>query len=177
MVAYLKLASATGARPGEMCALRRKNIDLECCTIRIELSADRISLKLKRPKSRWSVRILQLAPELIDSIAEPSAGRPGGLPLPVEHLQRCKVPTALLAFQKCEEKARRSDRAARDQAHHAAFVPTLRSDGAPRAEGKSPAQVARYLGHANDSLVRTLYGAHIVDDAQREIGEAASRLV
>jgi hypothetical protein len=35
-------------------------------------------------------------------------------------------------------------------------------------------QVARFLGHADDSLVRKLYGRHIVDASQREIGAAAS---
>ncbi len=45
------------------------------------------------------------------------------------------------------------------------------------AGGCSPIQVGRFLGHADDSLVRQRYANHIVEDAQREIGEAASRLV
>lgn len=49
---YLKLAVNTGARPGEICALQRKHIDVERRTVRIEWSADRVGGRVKRPKSR-----------------------------------------------------------------------------------------------------------------------------
>ncbi|MGH2760147.1 MAG: site-specific integrase [Actinomycetota bacterium] len=44
-------------------------------------------------------------------------------------------------------------------------------------QGWAPLQVARFLGHANDALVRSLYANHIVDTTQKEIGRAASRLI
>jgi integrase len=57
---FLKLAATTGARPGEVCALRLRDFDLERCTIHIQWSADRISGKLKRPKTRWSIRAVHM---------------------------------------------------------------------------------------------------------------------
>ena len=44
-------------------------------------------------------------------------------------------------------------------------------------EGWPPMQVARWLGHRNDTMVRLLYSAHIVDETRSQLGEAAAELV
>lgn len=42
-------------------------------------------------------------------------------------------------------------------------------------EGWSPTQVAKYLGHRDDMLVRILYGNHLLDDTQQAMAESAYR--
>lgn len=66
---YLIIAITTGARPGEICALRRRDLDLDARTIRIQWTADKVSKRLKRPKSPWSIRTLHLAWDFFDTIA------------------------------------------------------------------------------------------------------------
>lgn len=65
---YLKLAATTGARPGEVCALRRKNFDFGRNTMTIEWSADKVSGAVKRPKSAWSIRTLSLPASFLRTI-------------------------------------------------------------------------------------------------------------
>lgn len=173
---YLKFASTTGARPGEICALRTKDITPDALTVRIEWSADRVSGRLKRPKTPSGIRTLWLPPKFFEQVGPflppdpqaflyPSNTQPGAVsPLPCWNSRGVK---------------RRLDAAlARTGIRHITphafrhFVATQLLD-----QGWPPLQVARFLGHANDSLVRTLYGNHIVDETQRLIGEAAAGLV
>jgi integrase len=44
-------------------------------------------------------------------------------------------------------------------------------------QGWPPMQVARWLGHRNDTMVRLLYAAHVVEDTRLLLGEAAGRLI
>jgi integrase len=173
---YLKFAAATGARPGEICALQRKHIDPKRGTVRIEWAADRIAGRIKRPKTPSGVRTLHLAPEFFAEISSmlpgdpeaflfPSNTHPGGnSPLPCWNsrsvTRRLSVALARTGLRPLTPHSFRH------------FVATQMLD-----QGHSPIQVARFLGHANDSLVRALYGNHIIEDSQKAIGHAASRLV
>jgi integrase len=65
---YLVLIIATAGRPGEICALRRGDIDVCKCTVTIGWSADRASLRVKRPKSRWSIRTLEIPRDVVDRL-------------------------------------------------------------------------------------------------------------
>jgi integrase len=172
---YLKVAATIGARPGEVCALQRKHVDSSREIVRIEWSADKVSGRIKRPKSPWSVRTLALPCSFFTSIEGalppepetflfPSNGRRGQTsPLPCWNARSVK---------------RRLD-AALKRTGLPHFTPhALRHYVATRLldQGLPPLQLARFLGHADDSLVRKLYGNHIVDETQRLIGEAAARL-
>lgn len=172
---YIKVAATTGARPGEVCALRRMNFDLERRTVAIEWSADKVSGKVKRPKSPWSVRTLSLAPSFIDAIAPALPTEQEAFLFPSNTWRGRKSP---LPCWNARSVKRRLDAAlARTGIDH--FTPhAFRHYVATHLldQGWPPLQVARFLGHADDSLVRKLYANHIVDETQRLIGEAAARL-
>ncbi len=172
---YLKLAAATGARPGELCALRRRDIDLEQRTVRIEWAADRVSGRIKRPKTRWSVRTLPIAASVLDDIAEALPSDPDAFLFASNTYKGARSPLPCWNSRTVKRKLDAAlHRVGADHFTPHAFrhyVATHLLDA-----GWAPLQVARFLGHANDILVRTLYANHIVDDTQRLIGEAAGEL-
>jgi integrase len=175
---YLVIAVTTGARPGEICALRRRDFDLSEHTIRIEWSADKVSKRLKRPKTPWSVRTVRLAPKFFDRIAPHLPKDPDAFLLP--SAEACgRRGGSVLECMNSRSIERKLDRqlGRLGLPHYTPhgfrhYVATHMLDA-----GKQALQVGKFLGHRDDQMVRKLYGAHIVDDTQRSIGEAASRLV
>lgn len=65
-----ELAIGTGARRGELLALRWSDIDLDAGTLRIERSLEetRAGLRFKVPKTKHSRRVIALAPDTIDGL-------------------------------------------------------------------------------------------------------------
>ncbi len=173
---YLRFAIATGARPGEICALQRKHVCETQGSVRIEWSADRVAGRLKRPKTPSSVRTLHLAIEFFDQIAEVLPGDPEVFLFPSNTRPGARSP--LPCWNSWSVKRRLDDALKRTGLRHITphsfrhYVATELLD-----LRLSPLQVGRFLGHANDTLVRSLYGNHILDEAQKLIGHAASRLV
>ena len=173
---YLKFGTTTGARPGEVCALRRRDIDIAAGTVRVEWSADRVGGKLKRPKSPWSVRTLPLPAEFFDAVAAHLPGEPDAFLFPSNTHKGAISP--LPCWNSGSVRRRLNAATARPGIDH--YTPhSFRHFVATHlfAQGWPPLQVAQILGHANDQLVRTLYANHIVDETQRMIGEAAARIV
>jgi integrase len=173
---YLKVAATIGARPGEVCALRREHLDVDRGTVRIEWSADKVSGRVKRPKSPWSVRTLALPDDFFRAIECALPTEPNAFLFPSN--QR-RGQTSPLPCWSARSVTRRLD-AALLRTGLPRFTPhALRHYVATHLLDQRwpPLQVARVLGHADDTLVRKLYANHIVDDTQRLIGEAAARLV
>lgn len=61
---FLKIALLTGARTGEILALQYKHIDFEKNTVNIEQSIDRHNMGIVPPKTRYSIRKIDLLPTL-----------------------------------------------------------------------------------------------------------------
>ena len=170
---YLTIATATGARPGESCALRRRDVDLDEHTLRVEWTADKVSKRIKRPKSPWSVRTLHLAPELFERIAPHMPNDPDAFLFPSDATRGSELPcrNSRSIERKLDRQLRRLGLPHYTPHGFRHYVATHMLD-----QGWSPLQVAKFLGHRDDTMVRKLYGNHIVDDTQRSIGDAASKL-
>lgn len=174
---YLRLAATLGARPGEQCALQRGDLDETECTISITRSANPATLKITAPKRPASVRTLFVGPDLFEDILPvirclepedwlfPATGsRNGERKLPCWNTHgvggRLARSAARTGLPRCTPHAFRH------------FCATHLLD-----QGWPPMQVARWLGHRNDTMVRLLYAAHIVEDTRIQLGEAAAGLI
>jgi len=169
---YLIIATTTGARPGQICALRRKDFDFDACAVRIEWNADKVSKKLKRPKSPWSVRTLHLGRGFFAKVAEHLPSDPEAFLFPSDALRGSELPcrNSRSIERKLDRQQQRLGLPHYTPHGFRHFVATHMLD-----QGHSPLQVGKFLGHRDDMMVRKLYGNHIVDETQRTIGEAASR--
>ena len=172
---YLKVGATTAARPGEVCALQRLHIDIERYAVRIEWNADRVGGRVKRPKTPWSVRSLPIDPTFFDEIAPWLPDEPGAYLFPSNTQPGARSP--LPCWNSRGVHRRFTKALARCWLPH--YTPhALRHYGATRllAAGMDPLQLARFLGHADDTLVRKRYANHIIDEHQRRIGAAAAQL-
>jgi len=143
--------------------------------VRIRWSADRVGGRIKSPKTASSVRTVYLPGSFFDEIAAALPADPDAFLFPANTYRGMR---SRLPCWNARSVKRRLDRALeRTGLPH--FTPhAFRHYVATHllSSGVSPTQVARFLGHADDSLVRRLYGNHIVDAEQRRIGEIASGL-
>jgi integrase len=66
------LALATGARRGELCALRWKDVDLEAARIRIEGSLEQTNagLRFKEPKTKAGRRTISISPAIVAELRQ-----------------------------------------------------------------------------------------------------------
>lgn len=174
---YLRLAPTLGARPGELCALRRSDLDSDTYKINISRSANKLTLKVTAVKRASSARTLYVGPQLLEDI-EPileEIGRDEFL-FPATGT-RCGVRkiscwTANSVYGRLGRATKRLGLPPYTPHSFRHFCATHLLD-----EGWPAMQVARWLGHRNDTMVRLLYGAHVVEETRTQLGEAAARLV
>jgi integrase len=174
---YLRMAPSLGARPGETCALQRKDLDEIARTVSITKSANGGTLSITPPKRSASVRTLYVGTDLFadvlplieglssDDYLFPAIGLHRGarlLPCWNAHGVTGRLNKACMRLG-IERYTPHSFR------HYCA---TMLLD-----QGWPPMRVALWLGHRNDTMVRLLYGAHIVEDTRLLLGEAAGRLI
>ncbi|HLF70004.1 MAG TPA: site-specific integrase [Actinomycetota bacterium] len=174
---YLRLAPTLGARPGELCALRGRDIDREACTFNISRSANKLTLTVGAVKRASSVRSLYLGPRLFEEIGPlldeigpddflfPAMGDRCGV-------RRIECWTANSVYGRLMRATKRLGLPPYTPHSFRHFCATHLLD-----EGWPAMQVARWLGHRNDIMVRLLYGAHIVEETRSQLGEAAAQLV
>lgn len=174
---YLRLAPTLGARPGELCALRRVDLDLDTYKICIARSANKLTLKVTTVKRASSVRTLYVGRQLFEDIRWvldgigpdeylfPATGTRSGV-------RKISCWTANSVYGRLRPATDRLGLPPYTPHSFRHFCAThLLDDGWPAM------QVARWLGHRNDTMVRLLYGAHIVEETRTQLGEAAARLV
>lgn len=174
---YLRLAPTLGARPGELCALRRSDLDSDTYKINISRSANKLTLKVTAVKRASNARTLYVGPQLFEDI-EPildEIGRDEFL-FPATGT-RCGVRkiscwTANSVYGRLDRATKRLGLPPYTPHSFRHFCATHLLD-----EGWPAMQVARWLGHRNDTMVRLLYGAHVVEETRTQLGEAAARLV
>lgn len=146
---WLVIESTLGARPGEVCALRREDFDLGEGAVRLERRApdyrDPTDWRQKTPASR---RILRVGVEWVERLVPllPS----GGFLFPSSGNIPCWP----------SERSAQRWRVMREALHLPThYIPrSLRHFVATRllADGESEIQVARWLGHADGQMVRRL---------------------
>lgn len=152
---WLTLAVATGARPSEIAALRRRHVGAS-------------SLVVLGTKNKWSRRELPVSSGLLDTIRPHLPEDPDAYLMPAANRLGRVEPRRL---QEQLERACARVGCPRYTPHAIRhYWATMRL-----SEGWAPSQVARYLGHADDTMVRKLYGRHIVDDVLRSIADASWR--
>jgi integrase len=174
---YLRLAPSLGGRPGEICALQRKDLDEATYTISITKASNGATLKISAPKRAASVRKLYVGKELFNDIWPlvnelepddylfPATGQRNG-----SRVMPCWTATgATRRLHRAVKRIGIPVYTAHALRHYCA---TMLLD-----QGWPPMQVARWLGHKNDTMVRLLYAAHVVEDTRTLMGEAAGRLV
>jgi integrase len=174
---YLRIAPCLGGRPGEVCALQAQDIDITQRTIALTKAANGATFKLSAPKRAPSIRTLYVGGDLIDDIEPlitglkpddylfPAVGpSPYGRKLPCWNAHG--VSTRLTKACKRAGIPHYTPHSFRH------FCATMLLD-----QGWPPMQVARWLGHKNDTMVRLLYAAHVVEDTRLLLGEAAGRLI
>lgn len=169
---WLRLGGVLGARPGEISGLQRHHLDTEAGAVRIEQNVCRVSKRLKVPKRRASRRTLEVGSEFL-------SGLDGLLP---EEADSFLFPATSRSHLPCWSTYQPSRRlgAACERLGLPHYTPhSLRHFVATHLldQGWPPLQVARWLGHSDDTMVRTLYANHLVSDTQRGIGQAAARLL
>lgn len=174
---YLRIAPSLGARPGELCALQRRDLDEGKLTVSITKSANGASLTITPPKRSASVRSLYTGAEffadvhpLIQQLAQddylfPAVGQNRGT-----RLMPCWNAHGVTGRLKKACKRLGIARYTPHSFRH--YCATMLLD-----QGWPPMQVALWLGHRNDTMVRLLYAAHIVEDTRALLGEAAGRLI
>ncbi|MEX2393902.1 MAG: site-specific integrase [Actinomycetota bacterium] len=174
---YLRLAPSLGGRPSEICALQRKDFDEVTYTISITKASNGATLKITSPKRSASIRSLYVGEDLFDDIwaliKDLSADdylfgatgqRMGSRVMPCW--------TAAGATRRLHRAAKRTGIPVYTAHALRHYCATMLLD-----QGWPPMQVARWLGHKNDTMVRLLYAAHIVEDTRIQMGEAAGRLL
>lgn len=174
---YLRLAPTLGARPGEQCALQRRDLEDTAFTVSITKAANPHTLRVTAPKRPASVRTLYVGRELFADIAPLLRGLdPDDWLFPATGLRNGE--RKLPCWNTHGVSGRLARAAKRTGIQH--YVPhSLRHFCATYLldAGWPPMQVARWLGHRNDTMVRLLYAAHIVEETRIQIGEAAGRLI
>ncbi len=174
---YLRLAPTLGGRPGEQCALMRRDLDVDACTVSISRGANKHTLTVTAVKRSTSVRTLYVGPRLFEDVIPLIAGlAPDDFLFPATG-QRCGVRKApCWTANSVHGRLRRATArlGLRPYTPHSFrhYCATHLLD-----QGWPPMQVARWLGHRNDTMVRLLYAAHIVEDTRAHLGEAAGRLI
>jgi integrase len=174
---YLRLAPSLGTRPGELCALQRCDLDEATHTVSITKAANGATFKITTPKRSASVRELYVGGELFEDILPllsqlqpdeylfPAVGKNKG-----ERLMPCW--NAHGVRSRLTRAAKRLDMQRYTPHSFRHYCATMLLD-----QGWPPMQVARWLGHRNDTMVRLLYAAHVVEDTRLLLGEAAGRLI
>lgn len=174
---YLRMAPTLGARPGEQCALQRRDLGERKCTISIDKSSSGAVKRVTAPKRPASVRILEVGEELFEDIG-PLIERmqPGDVLFPATGLRYGSRTTVCWTANGVHKRLR----PATERLGLPPYTPhSFRHLCATHLldQGWPPMQVARWLGHRNDTMVRLLYAAHVVEDTRMKIGSAAARLV
>lgn len=175
---FLRLSASLGTRRSETVALRWQDVDLDRQWIHVRHAFSKKTKALKLPKTHGA-RVLCFDPsphsdllfeDLVVFRAQSSEGEflfpsrrsdsasPCWHPDGVSH--RFKRFVCALGLEYAHPHCLRH------------FVATQLLD-----EGWPPVQVAKWLGHKDDTQVRRLYGNHIREDTQRGIGAAAAALV
>jgi integrase len=174
---FLRLSSALGTRRSETVVLRWLDIDFERQWIHVRHAYAMKTKALKLPKTHGA-RTLRFEPgddtdflfeELTVFRAESAAGDFLFPPRRSDSVSPCWHPDGVSHRFKRFASTLGLEFAHPHCLRH--FVATQLLD-----LGMSPTQVARWLGHKDDTQVRRLYGNHIREDTQRAIGAAAAGL-
>lgn len=177
MKLYLNLAVMTGARVSEICALKISDFDFDRGIVHIQRAVDTLAKTTKEPKRPWSIRSLPVGVDALAALRE----------LLPTHYEHDEPNDWVLRFQTSEFGWRNWNRyhVQNEWYNHLPYEDTkkyspkdLRHFVATRllVSGQPPGQVARWLGHRNDNMVRVLYGNHIQADALTSIGEVTATL-
>ncbi len=174
---YLRLAPTLGTRPGELCALRRSDLDSIAHQVSINRSANKLTLTVTGLKRSSSARVLYVGPHLFEEIWPVLEGMDEGdyLFRPIGSccgVRKINCWTANSVYSRLRRATSRLGLPPFTPHSFRHFCATHLLD-----QGWPAMQVARWLGHRNDTMVRLLYGAHIVDETRTQLGEAAARLV
>ncbi len=180
------LALATGARRGELCALRWKDVDLDTARIRIEKSLEQTNagLRLKEPKTKAGRRTISIPPAVVAELRAhwraqqeqrlalgagrapddaPVFARPDGEPIPPDTLtQEWARLVRILKLPKVTFHALR-------HTHASQLI----------ANGLDVVTVSRRLGHGNPTVTLNVY-SHLfgnTDERAVAIIEAAMSAV
>ncbi len=174
---YLRIAPCLGGRPGELCALQAQDIDITERAVALTKAANGATFKVTAPKRAPSIRTLYVGHDLINDIEPLISGL-----TPTDYLFPAVGPSPYgrkLPCWNAHGVSTRLTKACKRAGipHYTPhsfrhFCATMLLD-----QGWPPMQVARWLGHKNDTMVRLLYAAHVVEDTRLLLGEAAGRLI
>jgi integrase len=159
------LALSTGARRGEILALRWGDVDLERATIRIARSLEQTtgSLKFKQPKTVRGVRTISLPVVAVEAL---QAHRKRQLEQRMA-LGQGKPSADTLVFSTIDAEPMSPNGLSRDWGDfvHAQGLPLVSFHGlrhshvsALIASGVDPLTISRRIGHANVSTTTNVYG-------------------
>lgn len=180
--ALYALALATGARQGELLALRWEHVDLEAGTVRIEGTLQRIdgALTVCPPKTERSRRTINLPGLLIDSLRAHHARQlreclqvengwqATGFVFTTAFGQPLDASSVTHRFQKLVAEAKLPRQRFHDLRHGcASFL---------LAQGTPARVVMEILGHSQISLTLNTY-SHVVPSLQREATERLGALL
>lgn len=181
---WVYIAATAGLRPSEVCALRTEDFDPQNQRLIICRSApDRSDPGDWHPKTGTSIRTLALGAEFFDTVVPhlpppgsededwlfPARSRGGGRP------QRTHTATPCWPNDAPNREMRRMRRQLGLSESYRPY--SLRHFVATRLilQGQEEIQVARFLGTSVEMLQK-VYANHLDRDAQRQIGEAVTRM-
>ncbi|HEY1884121.1 MAG TPA: site-specific integrase [Candidatus Cybelea sp.] len=178
---FFRLALATGARPGELCALRWSDVDFSANSVSIRASLGRESanstrLVRKRTKTGASARTLGVEAEALDllkyrwkALGKPTQGlifsvksREDAAPVPVNLRNLNRVLSAIAT------KAGIDSMTLYDFRHTFATLMLF--------AGEDLVTVAHLLGHKGTKLLMTTY-AHVLDDMKKRAAKTAGNIL
>src|SRR5262245_33974667 len=159
------LALATGARRGEILALRWGDVDLTAATIRIARSLEQTtgSLKFKQPKTARGTRTISLPAAAVEAL---QVHRKRQLEQRMA-LGQGKLVAETLVFSTIDGEPMSPNGLSRDWGNfvHAQGLPSVSFHGlrhshvsALIASGVDPLTISRRIGHANVSTTTNVYG-------------------
>ncbi len=183
---FCRLTATLGTRRGETCALRANDFDIDQRRVHIDESAANSldgGVVLKPPKS-WEPRTLIIAHEPFWETVSDFIVRLGKRDFLFNGWVRARGPSTRSA-NKCWHPSSASHR-------FAAMMKTIglvaRDTGRPYSlhslrhfvatalynQSHDWVQVAKFLGHKSPAITMRLYANHILEDAQRELGDMAA---
>jgi integrase len=177
-----KLALSTGARRGELLALRWSDINLDSSELRIERTLERTTkggVRFKKPKTDAGLRTISLPPSAVSMLRD---HRKQQLELRMQ-LGMGKAPADALVFCKYDGAPLDADRwrraIAKIEGVPKATLHWLRHThcSALIAAGRDPVEVARRMGHSSPVVTMSIYAHAFRDKPDPASAEAIEKLL